>query len=252
MKHILITIALVLSFAQLNAQQGKVEVRCTFTNNINDRNTLVVGVAPDATDSLDVSLGEQEIPPLFPPEGLFATLTFKQDGETIFSKTDFKPSKTDLHYSVTHVVQFNPPSKTRGEWIQVLWAKESFSANIDSVVLTDRITNGSIVRVLFDSKNVDTIKNGEIERLSLTIYYNNVPVSVKDAEHFMISPNPANEAFYLSQPRDIQVYSAQGILVLEKQECRAVSTSQLANGMYTVKAVDKNGRIYTQQIVVFH
>jgi hypothetical protein len=67
---------------------------------------LVFGINEKATNYLDTALGESELPPFPPPEGIHAGFLFKDtaQNEIIMSYKDYKPFPAHLYDTVKYVL----------------------------------------------------------------------------------------------------------------------------------------------------
>ena len=119
---------------------------------------LIFGQHTDATDSIDVSLGEYEIPPP-PPPGIFDARFNLPTSPLVSSLTDYRDSaKTDIVWDLT----FQPGSV--GYPITFSWDSTSFPQG--TFYLKDRI-NGSYVNVNMKNQSSYVLTNPVVTSLSI-------------------------------------------------------------------------------------
>jgi len=112
----------------------------------NGDETLTFGQAPNATDGLDNSLGEAELPPT-PPTGIFDARFQLPISTPVFSLKDFR---NDAIEGATWKFKFQP--STAGYPFKISWSMAALPPG--NFIMKDEIT-GNIVRV--DMKSVDNV-----------------------------------------------------------------------------------------------
>lgn len=93
---------------------------------------------------------------------------------------------------------------------------------------------------------------GEVEDYCVTIV---VPESVREAGEFTFGfyPNPAQDMirWNMNDPLDIRVYNTSGQLVLETlKRTRSLDISQLAGGLYEVRATKTDGKVLSGKLIL--
>lgn len=156
--------------------QLRVELPFTVGNEKGEHVELVVGVDERATERIDTSLGEREIPPFHPPAGVFhAALRFYDsvDGEWKWTYRDFRPLRRSDTFSIASrfVVQRGDARTIVLQWEYPL------PERIDSAIVTDRIT-GTLVRIPFGEQQQAPINNEFLEEFVLTVWYRFAPATV--------------------------------------------------------------------------
>jgi photosystem II stability/assembly factor-like uncharacterized protein len=120
--------------------------------------TLTIGQDPNATDSIDASLGEYELPPP-PPTGIFDTRLNLPTNPQVSSFIDYRDSaETDIIWTIT----FQPSSA--GYPITFSWDSTSFPEG--TFYLKDRI-NGYFVFINMKNQSSYTLTNAAITSLSI-------------------------------------------------------------------------------------
>ncbi len=171
--------------------QVRVELPFTVGNELGEVIALVVGVDERATDRIDTSLGEWEIPPMHPPQDVFHAalrLYDSVDGEWKWTYRDLRPLGRRDTFAVSHRLLVQ---RGKGDTIILRWAYP-LPEHIDSAVLTDRVT-GTLVRIPFGAEQQGRITNKFLEEFVLTVWYRFGPSSVPDGER---QPTPRYVVLY--------------------------------------------------------
>ena len=141
---------------------------------------LVFGINADATNYLDTALGEAELPPFPPPEGIHAGFMFldtTQD-QIIMSYKDLRPYPENIGDTVKYVLQV---MKGAGDIITFSW--HPLGPEITSAVIVDKMTQGTLVSVNMKDSSKATIDNEFIERFEIWVVYEPT-TSVEKTENF--------------------------------------------------------------------
>ncbi|MDY0081888.1 MAG: YCF48-related protein [Ignavibacteriaceae bacterium] len=160
---------------------------------------LIFGQHIDATDSIDASLGEYEIPPP-PPSSIFDARFNLPTNPQVSSWIDYRDSvNTDILWNIT----FQPGSA--GYPITLTWDSTSFPEG--TFYLKDRI-NGSFVNVNMKNQSSYTLTNSEITSLKIifiglskTIFVKgdwniiSVPLIAEDMSVSNLFPSASSSAF---------------------------------------------------------
>lgn len=158
--------------------------------------TLYFGLDQTASDSIDIHLGESELPP-YPPTGVFEARWFLPEDNYIGSLSSWYDYRyaSGFPYSGTieHRVRYQ---NTAGATIMY------FSWNFPPGVtgLLQDLVNGSIVNVPLNGSGIFELTNfNSINPLKLLVYYNNIVTVIDDkktkpSNYFLEQnyPNPFN------------------------------------------------------------
>ena len=70
------------------------------------------------------------------------------------------------------------------------------------------------------------------------------------AEQVSVYPIPANENVLIEgiEPAEVQIYNALGQLVKTVRDANEISVAGLAEGVYLLRIVDADGKVYTNKI----
>ncbi|MCX7930660.1 MAG: hypothetical protein N2663_08085 [Chlorobi bacterium] len=185
--------------------------------------TLRCGVDSNATNGLDVRLGEYPLPG-HPPDGFHAAWEVTTDNITDLSYTDFRPypDTSTAQFAITYNLTVSPKFSGRGDLLIVQWSSP-LPRGIDSVVLTDRL-GGALLRVRFDQRGSDTLTGSvvELERFHVHVYY-----------------SPSRAASVTQRNQTLQPIVANGYVLipaLDVSTIKSVEVFTLSGKRYTVEA----------------
>lgn len=162
-------------------------------------NDIFFGIDQTASDDIDVSLGESDLPPL-PPAGA-ADIRFKLPGGTLSSFSDFRnASSYPFSGTITYSVGLQYPSGA---------TSVTFSYDLPAgitAVITDGIANGLLFSENISGTGSVTSTNTAISSFNMAVTYTNVSPSIPVA--FATSPSSVsfgNVAQSTSATRQITV-----------------------------------------------
>jgi hypothetical protein len=83
-----------------------------------------------------------------------------------------------------------------------------------------------------------------------TCYIDETSVQEQDLQHVSIYPNPAKGKVIIEgiQAAEVEVYNALGQLVKSERNSNEISVEGLAEGVYLVRIMDAEGKVYTNKI----
>lgn len=256
MRILLIVSLLTASLA--NAMSQEVAFTMTITNVIpgsRPSGTFTFGAHPEATNGLDVALGEREIPSLPPPAGVYIIYTVPPTADRIWlSPKDLRKLSSDS--SVRHDYDLNI-TWTGGRL--ELSMKERLPAGIDSAYIVDPITDfpDNFIKARVDSGMVYATENRALTRLKLLVWYRQTTSSVDESGSptVVIAPNPTTDVLSVT---GCEPGSHVDILTVVGQHVRSYKTDSesirlsvhdLPIGAYVIRVVDPRGRA-TQRIMM--
>lgn len=147
---------------------------------------VTFGVHPEATDSKDTTLNENELPTGglgFPPT-LFAAFRWPNIDEAQFSYVDYRKRFDSLTFSHVYRLEFGPNRKGKAK---IIWTYP-LPSGIDSVRIIDRRGNGFNVNFLLDNTQQFIIQNEFWDSFLIYAYFNNSTVNVQESGELLLSP----------------------------------------------------------------
>jgi len=252
-------IVLILFTAQLFAEYENVATRLYIeTKEGYSLDRLVFGIHKEASDYLDTLLGESELPPFPPPDGIHAGFLFLDtaQNETIMSYKDFRPYPGNVDDTVKYVLIV---MKGAGDIITFKW--HPLGPEIARAYIVDRITHGSLVNINMKDSTEARIENEFIEKFEIVVFYNDNPLSVEQYDNpnetVFVYPVEFTDKFTIKSMGKYKSYkiynlfgslAAEGMLVNEKTE---IDFNAAAPGVYFVVVFDAQGRRLVQKIIKY-
>lgn len=237
MKYILLIFAICIAFSSANAEFNT-KVGLFITNDIGEiESKISFGAIDNAIDSIDNNLGEFEIPPIPPIEGIWAALNMDTlTAAGLWSYKDYRSVPKDnenFYHRYNLIYGFGDGTK-----ITIKWNK--LPKTIDSAYITDIVT-GTIIKVDMFKNDSLLITNRAIDKLYISVWYNKNNVSVYDNNDNEISvyPNPASEILKIDSKIDVeyvQIFDLMGNTIL-KSSNNNIGLNSISSGVYTIKIV---------------
>ncbi|MBN1480282.1 T9SS type A sorting domain-containing protein [candidate division KSB1 bacterium] len=165
-----VTVYLIIS-SFLSAQDAAIEINLFVADDVGASHTLTCGLHPAATDTIDVSLGEAELPP-FPPTGVFEARFVGHDinmpklGEGTY--TDFRQGDAATADTVTHELRYQVGE---GSSVTIYW---SLPPGITGR-LTDLIGGVVVDEPMVNTDSLMVDNPGAVDRLIMRLYYLVIP-----------------------------------------------------------------------------
>jgi hypothetical protein len=257
MRTLIIVSLLTLSLASALSQ----EVAFTMTiRNITpvstSSGTFTFGAHKNATNGLDVELGEREIPSLPPPAGVYIIYTAPPTPDRIWlSPKDLRTLSSDS--SVRHDYDLNI-TWTGGRL--ELFMNQRLPLGIDSAYIVDAITDfpDNFIKARVDSGMVYATDNRALTRFKLLVWYRQTTSSVNEAwnSSVVIAPNPTSDVLSVTgcEPGwKVDVLTVVGHSVrsyITESESIRLHVHDLPIGAYVVRVVDQRGRV--MQRIMMH
>jgi hypothetical protein len=196
MKQFTLTLLFIVIFysSSFNQTQSAFNLDLVVTDNSSAPKTLTFGLDPNATDGIDISLGENELPPFPPPGGFEARFYLPKDNflGTSSSWTDIRQAAFPFTGQKEYRIRYQPGS---GSTIIISWNfPQNVTGRLQDVVL------GTLIDVNMTGQNSFEVLNPTgFDRLKMIINFNNV-ISGLETEtevpnNFFLSqnyPNPFN------------------------------------------------------------
>lgn len=133
---------------------------------------IIFGINRNASNSLDTSLGENEVPPFLPPEGMMAGFVIfdTTQQENIWTYMDLRPfQKSDTSW-VYHKLDC---LLNGGDILTIRW--NPIGPEIDSIFIIDLFSNGFMVNQDMKKVNQITMPNEFIKSFQIKVKYPNTP-----------------------------------------------------------------------------
>lgn len=197
MKRIFALIFVCGMVAQIPAQTPFLSVKLTITDDVGGSQELTFGIDTTATDGLDASLEENELPP-FPPTGIFEARFIGDDIDNpalgLGTYADYRWGGANFSGSTTHEIIYQ--AGNGGNQITLSWAfPEGVTAQLEDFL------GGVVVNQAMSDSGTYTVTNLAVNKLKMTVTFDNVtsvaqfddplPGSFRLLQNY---PNPFNPA----------------------------------------------------------
>ncbi len=262
MKYLAIALLAVATLS-LHAENKSYTYRMSVTNNagITQEDTLVFGIHPEATDSVDFKLGEEDLPSVAPFGNIygvfkiFTKLWYEETPSDHWSYEEFryyKPSRGDsivYNFSV-----YNQDLKTTFAWT-------ALGNELDSAFITD--ANGESFRINMKTQNSATIDllHLLVRDYKIILYFNPeyyTPV----AEH--VETNGI-EAYYSSRVESVEWRSGAPVKNIAVYNCLgdkysscqigntsgAIDASNISLGIFFIEFLFDNGQKQVKKFIKY-
>jgi len=163
---------------QLSATAQLIKMNIGIKDDATTASPVTFGVHPDATDGRDISLGENELPPIDPPGTLFAAFQWPVTEEIQKGYVDYRKRSDSSTFKRTYRLEFGAFRKGKAK---LIWTYP-LPPGIDSVRIIDRRSNGVNVNFSLDSKQEFTIQNDLWESFLIHAYFNNATTDLQEQE----------------------------------------------------------------------
>lgn len=237
MKYLLLIFAICIAFSSANAEFNT-KVGLFITNDIGEiESKISFGAIDNAIDSIDNNLGEFEIPPIAPIEGIWAALNLDTiTASGLWSYKDYRSVPKDKEYFYHRynlIYGFGDGTKITIKW-------KNLPKNIDSAFITDIVT-GTIINVDMLKNDSLLVTNRAIDKLFIKVWFNKNNVSVDEnfGNNIIIYPNPASDRLRVNSTIDIEnieIYNTMGEKILTGN-LNDINLSGLSSGVYTIKII---------------
>ncbi|MEI6088957.1 MAG: T9SS type A sorting domain-containing protein [bacterium] len=244
-KNILLLLLLLVGFSPLFSQfnwQTELKIK----NNLGfSVDSLYIGAKQDATDGLDLLLGEEDLPTMEPPQpDLFCFLYLKNGNETLWSYRDFRSVKTENNFKEEYKLYVNYGAGTA---IDISW--DVLGSEIDSAYIEDIFPDVDIFRVDMKKNQTVHIENHYSKDHIITIWYNKSGSDVvenTEKNDIFVYPNPAEDNILLKNvptPGIVKIYNEFGTCVINTDYIGGrLNVSTLSAGVYFIKFNDRISR----------
>jgi len=197
MKRLLTLIIFCGLAVRMPAQTPFLSVTLTVTDSVGGSQNLTFGLDATATDGLDATLGENELPP-FPPSGIFEARFIGDDVNNsalgLGTYADYRQGSTNFSGTSVHEIIYQ--AGTGGSQITLSWAfPEGVTGQLEDLL------GGVVVKQTMSGSGSFTVTNLAVNKLKMTVTFDNV-TSVVDAHDPLPGsfrllqnyPNPFNPA----------------------------------------------------------
>ncbi|GEM_PF-960057 len=215
---------------------------------------LVFGINENASIYLDKSLGESELPPFPPPQGIHAGFMFMDTSqkEMIMSYKDYKPFPLKKYDTVKYVLRV---MKGAGDIITFKW--NPLGNNIFSAVIVDKLTGGKIININMKDSSKAKITNEFVEKFELYVLYEPITdvVESNDVKILNVFPTECTDKITINGSEKFVYYRIYDVLgsMVNCGELVAgfsvVDVSGLASGVYIIAVLDGEGNRVLRKVV---
>ena len=267
MKRILTLIIVCGMVSRMPAQTPFLSVPLTITDNVGGSQELTFGLASNATDGLDATLGENELPPL-PPTGIFEARFIGDDVNNqalgLGTYVDYRQGSANFSGISEHEIIYQ--AGTGGTQITLSWTfPKGVTAQLEDLL------GGVVVNQAMSGSGTYTVTNLAVNKLKMTVTFDNVtsvaqfddplPVSFRLLQNY---PNPFNPSTTISYSLPypgfvtLTIYDILGreiqTLVSEFQQAKTYSVdfdaSELSSGIYFYKLQVGNSFAETKKMLL--
>jgi hypothetical protein len=217
-------------------------------------NKLDFGIHPLATTGLDTALGERELPPFIPPDGLHGVFLINDSiiGNNLWSYINLMPipkNKKDsviFRFEVHNIVQalnFN--------WLPL-------PAIIDSAFIRDRYT-GNLIKISMKDSLSAKIINKSITKFEIIAWFD-VITNIEEeniSNRIKIYPNPASDFIIIHSHillKNYVIYNQIGNTILSDNIHNSnalIKIHDLIPGIYVIELKEIDGTIHTLRFIKF-
>lgn len=218
-------------------------------------NKLVYGFHPEATNGLDTSLGELDLPPFIPPSGfrLYGVFIFYDSTQSsnIWSYVDLKPypnNSTDTIKFLLYAI------RESGIKLRIRW--QSFPDVVRYAWLVDEYL-GTLVQVDMLKTNFVDINNEFLDKFYIKLVLGNInSTNLENGQPFDVSYNEFEKRIYLinrsKEPVDLKFFDILGNLLdeLELVGNSSISLDKLPKGIYFVE-IKQSNKLEVKKVVIY-
>lgn len=221
------------------AQQPMLDLQLTVSDNAGNAQTLHFGLDAAATNGIDANLNENELPP-FPPSGIFEARFIGDDISLseigLGSYQDYRTGGPGYSGIIVHELKYQAGSN--GSAITIGWNLPAGATG-----LLEDLLGGVVVSQAMQDSGTITISNLALDKLKMTVTYNNIMTSVDEAgpelpDGFELEqnyPNPFNPTTMLSYKLAISSEVNLSIFNMAGQMVRTLVDGSKAAGAYKVR-----------------
>lgn len=255
MKKILII--LLIGLFTFNSSQAYINIKSRITIDTKqgyNLDKLRFGIDQLATTSLDTSLGELEVPPFKPPEGINAGFIIfdKKQNENIWTYTDLRPYPEKPYDTVFYNLTV---LKGNGDLCTLSW--NPLFPEILSAIIVDALTGGAVVKINMKDSTKAFVNNEFIEQFVLKVVYDPATYIEEDNlsndEH--IKANIIKDELNLISDNLLQCYELYNLdgnrIIGETINCNEFNKdiSNLPSGLYFVVVEDNIGKFFVRKFI---
>jgi hypothetical protein len=245
-------------FAVFTSSAQMVEIPLTFKNVLPTQTAtfgFTVAAHPNGTIDIDTALGEQEIPSLPPPAGVFIVYS-------VPPTTDYKwISPRDIRFlevGTSSLVVYELGITWNGGRLDIEWG--ALPSTIDSAYITDVITDfpDNFIKKKLEPGQSYSTSNSAITKLKVLVWYNGTTSSINDQR-------PIGSVYPYPQPNDgtmrlrgaevdsrVEIFDATGRsrkAISAVSDDSVIDLTDLEVGVYATKIVGPSGMVRTSMIV---
>jgi hypothetical protein len=219
------------------------ETNIRLENNIGQKfNINYFGVKQNATDGLDLNLGEEDLPTSPVPEPELSAVFYVNNNIYTWTYKEYRAVPDSNNFKKVYIIDIE--YGTGASSIDISWDK--FGKEIDSAFIEDIWDDVYIYKVNMKTDQTVHLTNHAARLQKITIYYNKSGTGVvenSEKNDIFVYPNPAEDNILLKETsigENIKIYNQLGICVLDTNYIgEKINISKLDAGLYFIKSNDR-------------
>lgn len=240
-KNIVFIIGLLFAISYAKADFKSI-INIKLQNNANQElSAYSCGAQTGASDGVDKTLGELDLPPMPLMPGILGAMfdmdTLHTDGT--FSYIDIRSVPENTDYFI-HQYLFNVYFGG-GDTLDIIWGK--LPGNIDSAIIQDYAYDMTkLIRVDMKKQQKIVVGNSFVNKFTIKIWYNKLNSVVEESpkpDEILLFPNPGNGVINVNSAVDYnkyEIYATTGELIsADSFNGKYINIPNLSSGVYIVK-----------------
>lgn len=229
-----------------------------FLDGAGEEKNLLIGIHKDATETIDYALGEDKLPDVTPPDGIYAVLyiTDSTTMERFWSYHDFRPiPQEDVFVKYYKFRVYNLQAPYTIQWTKI-------GSYVDSAFIQDVFT-GNIVKINMKLQEGIYLENYAQDQFNVVVYYNKNLIGVDDGSRTLsgssieINPNPVSDETKITFSKELVSYkiiNLSGIEIMKtiiKSPVNTIYLNDYPTGLYFLIAENKRGDVFIEKLIKY-
>lgn len=243
MKRAILLLILIISGFSPAFSQFNWEANIRLENNIGEHfNINYFGVKQDATDGLDLNLGEEDLPTIPIPEPPLSAVFYVNNSIYTWTYKEYRAVPDSNNFKKVYVIDIE--YGTGATSIDISW--DAFGPEIDSAYIEDIFLDVDLFRVDMKKNQTVHIENHYSKDHIITVWYNKSGSDVaenSEKNDIFVYPNPAEDNILLQNvplAGIVNIYNEYGTCMINSQYYgERINLSSLCSGVYYIKYNDK-------------
>ncbi len=239
---ILISFLLIIGFSPLFSQFNW-EAQLRLENNLGEKFDInYFGVKQNATDFLDLALGEEDLPTIPVPEPTLGAVFYINNDIYLWSYREYRAVPDSITFKKVYTLDVE--YGTAGNEIDISWDK--FGKEVDSAFIEDIYDDVYIYKVDMKANQTVHLTNHAARLQKITIYYNKSGsgvVEYNEKNDIFVYPNPAQDDILIQNvplAGNVKIYNEFGTCVIDSDYFGdKINISKLCTGVYFVVSNDR-------------